>query len=125
LALAEEADNESGGSGHSKWLHRLETEHDNLRAALDWSQEEGDAELALRLAGALWLFWFTRGYSIEGRGRLEKALSLGRSPVARAKALNGAGWIAMFQGDFETAQGRSAQNELKYSRLEPFSLTLR
>jgi predicted ATPase/DNA-binding SARP family transcriptional activator/DNA-binding CsgD family transcriptional regulator len=104
LALAEEADNESSGSGHSKWLHRLETEHDNLRAALDWSQEEGDAELALRLAGALWLFWFTRGYSIEGRGWLEKALSLGRSPVARAKALNGAGWIAMFQGDFDTAK---------------------
>ena len=86
-------------SGCIGW--RLST---NLRAALDWSQEEGDAELALRLAGALWLFWFTRGYSIEGRGWLEKALSLGRSPVARAKALNGAGWIAMLQGDFETAR---------------------
>jgi predicted ATPase/DNA-binding SARP family transcriptional activator/DNA-binding CsgD family transcriptional regulator len=104
LALAEEADRESGGPGHAGWLRRLETEHDNLRAALRWSLEGGDVELGLRLAGALWLFWFTRGYASEGREWLERGVSLGHSPAARARALNGAGWIVMFQGDFAAAR---------------------
>jgi predicted ATPase/DNA-binding SARP family transcriptional activator/DNA-binding CsgD family transcriptional regulator len=104
LLLAEEADKESSGPGHARWLDRLESEHDNLRSALDWSLEVGDAELSLRLAGALWLFWFTRGYSTEGLGWLEKAISQGGPPAPRAKVLNGAGWIVMFQGDFETAK---------------------
>jgi predicted ATPase/DNA-binding SARP family transcriptional activator/DNA-binding CsgD family transcriptional regulator len=117
LALAEEADKESSGSGHVRWLRRLESEHDNLRAALDWLLEKCDAELALRLAGALWLFWFTRGYLIEGRGWLEKAISLGGPSVARAKALNGAGWIVMFQGDFATATSVLEESLILYREL--------
>jgi non-specific serine/threonine protein kinase len=104
LAFAEEAENDSHGSGFQGWLDRLETEHDNLRAALRWSLERGGADQGLRLSGALWLFWFTRGYLTEGWGWLEKAISLGGSPAARAKALNGAGWITMFQDDYGTAR---------------------
>jgi predicted ATPase/DNA-binding SARP family transcriptional activator/DNA-binding CsgD family transcriptional regulator len=118
LTLAEEADKESSGPGHARWLHRLETEHDNLRAALDWSLEEGDAELSLRLAGALWLFWFTRGYSTEGWGWLEKAISLGGSPAARAKVLTGAGWIIMFHDDFATAKTLLEESLALYRELE-------
>jgi predicted ATPase/DNA-binding SARP family transcriptional activator/DNA-binding CsgD family transcriptional regulator len=118
LTLAEEADKESSGPGHARWLHRLETEHDNLRAALDWSLEEGDAELSSRLAGALWLFWFTRGYSTEGWGWLEKAISLGGSPAARAKALTGAGWIIMFHDDFATAKTRLEESLALYREVE-------
>jgi DNA-binding CsgD family transcriptional regulator len=99
LTLAEEAEKESNGPGFQGWLDRLETERDNLRAALRWSLDEGDAELGLRLAGTLWLFWFTRGHSLEGWGWLEKRISLGGSPAAKAKALNGAGWITMWQGE--------------------------
>jgi predicted ATPase/DNA-binding SARP family transcriptional activator/DNA-binding CsgD family transcriptional regulator len=105
LDLAEEAASDSGGLGHAWWLPRLETEHDNLRAALGWSLVEGeDAELGLRLAGTLWLFWFTQGYSSEGRGWLERAISLGGSRAARARALSGAGWIVLFLGDSGTAK---------------------
>ena len=104
LALAEEAEKESDRPSHLRWLPRLETEHDNLRAALGWSLDENDADLGLRLAGALWLFWFTHGHSSEGWGWLQRGINLGGSKAPRAKALSGAGWTALFQGDAGTAK---------------------
>jgi non-specific serine/threonine protein kinase len=60
----------------------------------------------VRLAAALWPFWFARGYLSEGRRWLESAVSQsGRAaPHARATALNGAGWLATFQDDYEAAK---------------------
>jgi non-specific serine/threonine protein kinase len=118
LGFAEEAEKNSGGLGHSRWLPRLDTKHDNLRAALDWSlAKENDIELGLTLAGTLWLFWFTQGYSSEGREWLEKAISLGGSKAARAKALNGAGWIVLFLGDSGTAKRLLEECMLLYRNL--------
>ena len=65
LSLAEASVPYLRGSGHLKWLRRLEGEHDNLRKALGWSVES-EPHLALRLAGALWGFWFHLGHSVEG-----------------------------------------------------------
>ncbi len=108
LALAEEADPRLTGPEQAQWLDRLETEHDNLRAALAWckSAEDG-AEAGLRLAGALWRFWQTRGYVSQGRGHLVEALKQKGATVstlARAKALNGAGVLARRQGDYLAAR---------------------
>jgi predicted ATPase/DNA-binding SARP family transcriptional activator/DNA-binding CsgD family transcriptional regulator len=102
LALAEEAEPGLRGSRQVEWLDRLEQEHDNLRAALAWSLEE---DLGARLAGALSLFWYTRGYLSEGRSYLEAVVRGHSVPeTARARALDGLGWIAEPQGDYERAR---------------------
>src|SRR6185503_3398118 len=113
-ALAEQARTHLRGGDMNLWLERLETEHDNLRFALDWSVErkslsgeEGDRTLnsqlstlnsreepGLRLAGSLWRFWMLRGHWSEGIERLEAALvheEAQSHSEARGRALNAAG----------------------------------
>jgi predicted ATPase/DNA-binding SARP family transcriptional activator/Tfp pilus assembly protein PilF len=102
LTLAEAAAPASRGEQLLAWLDRLEQEHDNLRAALVWSTTAGgNAEVGLRLAGALWWFWWVRGYWSEGRAWLERALAAGGGtpPTVQALALLGASWLAREQGD--------------------------
>jgi predicted ATPase/DNA-binding CsgD family transcriptional regulator len=89
LALAEEAGPELKGPRQGEWLGRLETEHDNLRAAMRWLLEEGDVEAAARLVWALWLFWFHRGHQDEGHNWIEEVLTKGDAlpTVLRARVL--------------------------------------
>ena len=107
VGFAEEAERELRGPDQARWLTRVETEHDNIRAALSWSLgERGDADSGVRLAAALWAFWSTRGYLSEGRRRLESAISRSgpAASLARAKALNGAGWLAAYQDEYGAAK---------------------
>jgi len=106
LQFAENAEPELQGPALESWLARLEAEHDNIRAALDWCKTtEPNPEYGLRLAGAVWHFWEVRGYLTEGREWLESALTKGAGMLssARVKALNGAGILALVQGDFPRA----------------------
>jgi predicted ATPase/DNA-binding CsgD family transcriptional regulator len=106
LALAEEAEPHLGGPQQSAWLARLETEHDNLRAALTWWYEQGNARQGLRLATALLRFWDTRDYMSEGQPRLMALLALPGDAVsfeARARALDAASELATWQGRHEIA----------------------
>ncbi len=67
LALAEEAAAHLTGPQQAHWLDRLETERDNLRAALTWCiQDEKRTGMGLRFGTALWRFWDVRGYHREG-----------------------------------------------------------
>ena len=117
LALAEEAEPYLLASS-AGWPDRLEREHDNLRAAFDWLQVSGEGELALRLAGALWRFWYMRGHLAQGRRRLESALAADERPTAaRAKALNGAASAAAMAGDFTTARLRAEEGLALYHTL--------
>ena len=103
LALAEEAEPRLRGPEDTEWLERLEVEHDNLRAALSWALEGGEAKLGLRLAGALWLFWEGHGHYGEGHRWLEQVLAGGSqaSAAARAKALEGEGWLVYRSGGMD------------------------
>ncbi|HEY7103348.1 MAG TPA: tetratricopeptide repeat protein [Mycobacteriales bacterium] len=97
------------GPDQQQWRDRLEADLDNLRAALAWgtsaSAEDEDAEHGLRLAGALWYFWFQRGLPGEGRHWLTRALARVRTAgVDRAQALLGVGTLAWRQGDFAAAR---------------------
>jgi predicted ATPase/class 3 adenylate cyclase len=105
LELAEEAEPGLRGPEDVQWLEHLEEEHDNLRAAISWALERGEAELGLRLAGALWMFWEAHGHYREGRRWLEKALAKGNgaSTVARAKVLEGLAQLASYSGEVDQA----------------------
>ena len=88
LALAEAAELEWEGPQESVWFARLEHEHDNLRAAMNWLLERREAEMSLRLVAALWWFWQERNAYHEGWTFVERALE-GSEAVAspvRAKA---------------------------------------
>jgi predicted ATPase/class 3 adenylate cyclase len=106
LALAEDAEPRLRGLEDKVWLERLETEHDNLRAALSWTLERGETELALRLGGALGTFWHSHGDLGEGRKWLETTLAKdGRVSVAvRIKALEALFWLTYYQWDLDRAE---------------------
>ena len=95
------------GPDQAAWLRRLESDHDNLRAALRYLLEAGTAETALELAFVLWTFWLARGYLGEGRRWLDETLDRAEAavPDVRAKALHGAGVLAHYQGDYARAEG--------------------
>jgi predicted ATPase len=108
VALAEQAEPELTGPEQGAWLERLETEHENIRSALEFSLESRvTSEAGLRLVAALWRFWEIRGYLGAGQRQLAEALANGdpadRSPL-RARALLGAATLALRQGDYDTAR---------------------
>jgi predicted ATPase/transcriptional regulator with XRE-family HTH domain len=88
-------------------LDRLDAEHDNLRASLQWELDHGEAEDALELALACAEFWIIRGHLSEGQRRLEAALARAakvglRSPL-QARAFSRAGVIAWHRGEYQRA----------------------
>lgn len=110
LQLAERADPKLRGPEQEPWLERLETEHDNLRAALEWNGGGASgAGARLQLAGALQWFWFMHGHWNEGRARLEGMLARSTEvpPAALAWALQGAAYLAWRQGDLPRATSLS------------------
>jgi len=105
LALAERAETEWRGPNQGTWLARIRMDLDNLRSLLEWSSTARDrAEVGLRVAAGLWLFWQVRGQHGEGRMWLDRLLSHDQQRSAlRAKALNVAGFLAYGQGETGTA----------------------
>ena len=109
LGQAEEADAHLFTWEQQRWHEQLKQEHDNLRAALQWSVEQGEdgqrRDIAWRLAGALQWFWASYGYVREGQQFVERALGRreGITASVRAKALRAAGWLALVQGENERA----------------------
>lgn len=105
LALAEDAAPHLSGVDQRTWLDRLERDHDNLRAALEWADDRPEPDIAVRLAFALWRFWQQRGYLNEARLRLEAIAARGweLEPVLEARFAEALGGVAYWQSDYEAA----------------------
>ncbi len=118
LSFMERVAPEFQGPQENLWLDRVEVEHDNLRAALEWSLGEEESEAGLRLVGVLETFWRVRGYMSEGRKWQERALlnSPKTTTLARRNALAAAARLALFQGDLERSAAL-AQECLTTSRV--------
>lgn len=117
--FAEAAEKELRGPDQARWLDMLEADRGNLRAALAWSTHNEAAmsyqrvEYGLRIAGALAQFWQIYGPLSEGREWLEAVLKVPEGQgitSARAKAQFSAGWLALFQGDYEVAASHCAES---------------
>ena len=104
-ALAEAAAEWLNRSEQESWLHLLELEHDNVRAALDWSLSTENYETAARIAGSLYRFWDLRGHYAEGRRWLGLILRPHVTVTAesRTKLLLGVATLAVIQGDLGNA----------------------
>ena len=107
------------GAEKTVWLVRFESEHDNLRASLGWSQVSMDAqEAGLRLANATVPFWVQHGYYTEGRTWLAAMLAQKGIPqrsIDSAQALLHAGTLAFYQSDYGEVR-RLAEQSLAISR---------
>jgi predicted ATPase/DNA-binding CsgD family transcriptional regulator len=103
LRLVETAEPHLLGLDQLLWFARLERDLDNLRTILQAATSGGaeEVELALRLAGALRLFWVGQGYLREGRDALERLLADTRAIAApmRLKALNTLGVVLWTQSN--------------------------
>jgi predicted ATPase/DNA-binding SARP family transcriptional activator/Tfp pilus assembly protein PilF len=108
LELAELAYPHFSKSDQDIWHSALNIEHDNLKAALDWSSSNYNGDtVALRLVAALWPFWLTRGYSADGLHYTRRILNRKVvDPITpeRAKAYMGAGVLVCNQGDYLTGR---------------------
>ncbi len=121
LNMVEEAEPELRGEKQATWLASFEREKANLQAAItpatDKAPTRQQVEIALRISGVLWFFWFNRGYSSEGLYFLEKALANTELfnddpilPAVRAKALKAAGTLAFEAGKLEVARSYSEES---------------
>ena len=101
-SLAIEAAPRLFGPDEQGCLQRLEAEHDNLRAALGWYVDRGDARAALRLVGALWWLWFSHGHLEAGSAWVQRALAIDAEPTReRVRALRVGSHLSWWRGDHE------------------------
>ncbi len=118
LAIAADKEVWEGGSQPVVFA-RLAAEHDNLRVALAWLAEAGEAELELRFARALVDFWRVRGFPREGYRQLEEALERGAhlEPTLLAQARTGAASLAFSLGEYGLARALREENLAVYEEL--------
>jgi tetratricopeptide (TPR) repeat protein len=106
VALAERAEPELRLARYDYWAEIFEIERDNIRAALEWSLSGGSVVDGVRLASALVLFWYGKGYHVEGIRWMQRFLDrLDEVPRHyHPKFLASAGHMAWFQ-DLDMAKG--------------------
>ncbi len=110
--LAERTDRSWGGRDQAWCFQRMDSELDNVRAALEWCFHNGPSEMGLRLAGAMGSYWELRKYLGEGKLWLDRAVagSAVGSIAIQAKVLLAAGGVASRRLEFELADMRCQQS---------------
>jgi tetratricopeptide (TPR) repeat protein len=101
VRLAETARPELRRNELRRWQHRLRREEENLRTALRWALERGEAEIGLRTASAVWDFWHYWAEVREGIAWLESLIALPAAAAptdARARGLDALGGLVYWQG---------------------------
>jgi non-specific serine/threonine protein kinase len=116
LSLVETTD---PGDNNLAWLNLLESEHDNLRTALVWSQAVRDFEIVARIAIALTEFWHMRGHIQEGRKWLESGLAHRESlsKIVLAKTLFHTCGFAVRLGDYQTPEAYAKESSALFREL--------
>jgi len=120
LELAETAERHLLTAEQPAWIDRLALDQANLRAALRWTIDAGEADLALRFVAASWRYWQVVGQLAEGRDWAEAALAVPGADaptVARVRALGAAGSIAYWRSERELAVERYRQQLALSQRL--------
>jgi predicted ATPase len=107
MQLAETAEPKLRTGDQLTWLNQLELEHDNLRAAMNWSIEQKHIEQALRIPSALTYFWEIHGHEEEGRNWFKQALAIDEDakkkyPFAWANAVHGFAALSAYTPQFQT-----------------------
>jgi predicted ATPase/DNA-binding CsgD family transcriptional regulator len=107
-------------------LDILETEHDNIRAALEWATSTPNAEAALRMSAALALFWHHHAHYREALASYDHALALDSQPSSRrAKAAWGNAYVSQYAGDFGRAFAAASEAEVIAREVGDSSVTAR
>jgi predicted ATPase/DNA-binding XRE family transcriptional regulator len=117
LQLVQDSRTKLRGPEQLEWLSCLDEDHDNIRAALEWSlqpaERQADIPDHMRLAGALYVYWKARSRWAEGRHWLERSLALSQgTPASRekARAINAAVLLAAEQTDTQPARQLAEEN---------------
>ncbi|HZM25590.1 MAG TPA: hypothetical protein VFC02_27820, partial [Anaerolineales bacterium] len=119
LRLAEKAEVEIVNANQAAWLKRLHAEFDNIRAALEWSQEKR-AEDGLRLGSAIWRFCLRYGYANEIGEKLNQLLQHPqgiRRTLVRAKTLYALSILGVWQSDFVRSRTRAEESYAIYKKI--------
>ncbi|HET7706840.1 MAG TPA: protein kinase [Thermoanaerobaculia bacterium] len=120
LVLAEEGAQTARSGQNAVWLSRLGREHDNLRAALEWTTTSGMTEWGLRIAVGIFPFWERSEHLSEGRKRLDALLAQPSRglELLRARASFATSVLACIQNDFDVATARAEESLAIYRALD-------
>lgn len=110
LRLAERAEPLLRGPQQSMWMRRLDADHDNFTAAIDWAFRH-DPEVAVRISSALAWFWMIGRHRSEVRRRLSEVVQTASNvpPARRARALAWAAQLANVEGRLDQAASQAQE----------------
>lgn len=98
--LAEEAHSGTRSRDQVAWFERLDRDHENVKAALGWTTEQGRIETTARIANGLWWFWGARGHVDTALNQIRGLLVRDDLPAALLTGLlTGAAYLEFEGGD--------------------------